>query len=76
MPPANVAIAPPVLTKAALRLILPNSSLPVRGREPTTFWGSEFCPSLGLEGIVSKRRGSHYRSGRFLMWAQGEMSRL
>jgi ATP-dependent DNA ligase len=30
---------------------------------------SEAC-KLGCEGIVSKRRGSHYRSGRSTSWVK------
>ena len=59
------------MRKATLRSMLPKAGLGLRFNEhiegdgPTVF--AHAC-RLGLEGIVSKRKGSSYRSGRSPDW--------
>ena len=62
---------PPEVRKATLRSMLAKAGLGLRFNEhiegdgPTVF--AHAC-RLGLEGIVSKRKGSSYRSGRSRDW--------
>jgi bifunctional non-homologous end joining protein LigD len=65
--------------RAELRRPIPGSpksrlqfSEAIAGSGPDVFAGAE---RLGLEGIVSTRLGSHYRSGREARWYLGDRLR-
>jgi ATP-dependent DNA ligase len=68
----DLRTAPIEERRAELRRLIPRSpksrrqfSEAIPGNGPAVFAGAE---RLGLEGIVSKRLGSHYRSGRVDNW--------